>query len=98
MVLKHRDNFTLPLTYLPIGAAAIREASSPAVVMNRKPPSASGTVISQPSSPVAAVGHKLIQKPKPLPLKEEDSHRNATHKVKGQNSGKIVWLECQSSQ
>jgi hypothetical protein len=57
---------------LPIGAAAIREASSPA----------------------ALARHKPVQKAKPLSLKEEVSQKNGAQKARGQNSGKVMLLEC----
>lgn len=56
---------------LPIGAAAIREASSPASLARHKP----------------------VQKAKPLKPKEV-SQKNGTQKARGENSGKVMLLEC----
>ena len=83
-----------------IGAAAIREASSPAAVMKNKPANVAITGASPPaaavkhspvnvattetSSAVLLTKHKPMQTAKITPQKQEACHKNGTQKAKGQ--------------
>ena len=83
-----------------IGAAAIREASSPAAVMKNRPVNVAITEASPPaavvkhcpvnvaateaSSPVALTKHKPMRTTKMAPHKQETCHKNGTKKAKGQ--------------
>jgi hypothetical protein len=85
---------------LAIGAAAIREASSPAIVMKNRPVNVANTEASPPSevmkhSPVniATTGasssadvakRKPVQTAKAVAQKQEHCHKNGTQKAKGQ--------------
>ena len=83
-----------------IGAAAIREASSPAAVMKNRPVNVAATEASSPaavvkhgpvnvaateaSSPVVLTKQKPMRTAKMAPQKQEAPHKNGTQKAKGQ--------------
>lgn len=76
-----------------VGAAAIREASSPAAVQKRRLANVGEVSVSKASSPVAVARPRLVRKAERLPLKEQVSCRNGSQKATGECSGEIVWLE-----